>query len=1056
MPPTATSIIDNRDGNTLQLGIENITEGSRSLSVATAFFSLDALAIVAGNLHGCDSVRILFGHESDRTQRAKLLQRLREQSDADLAERRLDDPTLSNLAKIDALFKSKRIQARCYTARKFHAKAYLAERSHYPNQMGILGSGNFTSPGLTRNIELNVVLTPEQTAALSRWYEERWEEAVDDDVTAILQQEIKRQIDLYDPYAIYQRALLAWGDHYQGGIAAEDGLRLKRVLDPHQALGYRRALEILDREHGVLVCDGVGLGKSFIALALMEQFCRRKKNVLLIAPKNILESSWNSYLEEFLGDFRQPFGTIYEKAMTDLAFDADEESPADSSLKKQRELEKLIERVDVVVVDESHNFRTTSTQRYGTLKRIAESLSPVPGERKKVILLTATPINTRYQDLSAQLALISQEHGSLAGFDTARINAAARQADAVARKDEVGQLALDFDGMDRSGNEVLRKVLEATTIQRKRTTCIELARAVGKDLAFPIREAPTQMEYELSDSWKSVVRLSHKRFAPTAAFLKAMREEYKKAEAQKVVLKPTKLPGKSAGIKFAAFLPEQYRIAGDVGRRDYQTEVLLAGLVFTNTLKQLESSPAAFQGILQSLGTSLLARLRHVFGALADQDIEPHSGWVNTPINALALTDGEADEESGANADLNGEELDEWLEKAISGRHLHKKLDGFTADCFDVQKWRTDILNDLSYLRDIHRETVEARQLADFKLLKVKEILRDRLNRGQRVVVFTQSQRTSFYLEKTLIDEFPQASIARIDSNVKQETRADILHAFCPNYNPRPKQVRRERVDILICTDVLSEGVNMQEAECILNYDIHWNPVRLIQRIGRVDRRLDPQKNPVPHSFSIVNCFPPDDINDIIKLVDTVEQRTTRISRTVGIDQAFFKATDPAGTLKEFNSAIDGEPTAVDRANERYVSFLADPDRDIRAEVEQMPPGAFGVWERAPINGVFALFAMAEAGKDALSDSDRARSRAVLGMPVLALETAGKIGMDAAEILEVLSATVKGKRSGNPGDPNALKESLQRIKQAINQSFRSINLVAGIQPKLVCWMELRA
>ena len=89
-----------------------------------------------------------------------------------------------------------------------------------------------------------------------------------------------------------------------------------------------------------------------------------------------------------------------------------------------------------------------------------------------------------------------------------------------------------------------------------------------------------------------------------------------------------------------------------------------------------------------------------------------------------------------------------------------------------------------------------------------------------------------------------------------------------------------------------------------------------------------------------MNCFPPDDINDIIKLVDTVEDRTTRISRTVGIDQAFFKATDPAGTLKEFNAAIDGQPTAVDRANERYVSFLAAPDQNIRAEVQAMPPGA--------------------------------------------------------------------------------------------------------------------
>src|SRR5262249_18732792 len=158
------------------------------------------------------------------------------------------------------------------------------------------------------------------------------------------------------------------------------------------------------------------------------------------------------------------------------------------------------------------------------------------------------------------------------------------------------------------------------------STCIELAEAAGKTLTFPIRETPVALEYELSDAWKGVIRLAHKRFAPTAAFLKAMKEEYRKAERLGVEIKPPKLPAKTDGIKFAAFLPEQNRLSGEVGKRSYQVEVFLAGLVFTNTMKQLESSPAAFQGIVQSLGTSLLARLKYVFGDAADADIEPHSG----------------------------------------------------------------------------------------------------------------------------------------------------------------------------------------------------------------------------------------------------------------------------------------------------------------------------------------------------------------------------------------------------------------------------------------------
>ncbi|HSI72736.1 MAG TPA: helicase-related protein [Fimbriimonas sp.] len=1054
-PLVQSTIIDNLDGNTLYKGIRDISGHGRELCIATAFFSLDALNLVGQHLHEFESVRLLFGSEASKTTRRMLIEAMRQRSDQDLLKQRDKDPLLKGLEHALKLIEDGKLQARCYTKDKFHAKAYLAVKPGFPPYTGILGSGNFTRQGLTENIELNAHLTHDQAQQLKEWFELRWEEAEQDEVTEVLKKEIERQTYLYDPYIIYQKALLTWGKYHQGSIHADDGLQIKNMLDPHQALGYSRALEIINREHGVMICDGVGLGKSFIALALMEHFCRAnpRKNVLLIAPKSIMESSWSSYLETHLEDYRMPFGNIHEKSMTDLGFDLEDDTTTEAQQKKQAELKKLIDRVDVIVVDESHNFRSTNVQRYLNLKKLVQSESPLPEKRKKVILLTATPINTKYQDLSAQLALISQDFGTLAGFETAQITSAAKHADVEAKKGEQAQKTLDSIADTIEREEVLRKVLESVVIQRKRTTCIDLAKAVGKTLTFPIRENPQTLQYELSDSWKSVVHLAHKRFAPTAAYLKAAKAEYRKAEAAGLDPKPVKAPTKSDGIKFAAFLPEQYRTAGEIGKQSFQYEVFLAGLVFTNTMKQLESSPAAFQGILQSLGTSLMARLKHVVGDSANADLEQHSGWVNTPINALTMADGEADIQSGEDADLNGAELDAWLNKAIESRHLAKKLAEFTADNFNVEKWRKDILHDLAFLKEIHRETIEARQFPDHKLLATEQQLRKRLDKHQRVVVFTQSQRTSFYLEKAIQEAFPDAGIARIDSNVKQETRSDILYAFCPNYNPRPKLINRERVDILICTDVLSEGVNMQEAECILNYDIHWNPVRLIQRIGRVDRRLDPEKNPVPHSFSIINCLPPDDINDIIKLVDTVEDRTTQISKTLGIDQAFFKATDPAGTLKEFNKVVDGEPSLTDKANERYVAAIASPDPETLKQVENLPPGAFSVWENAPANGIFALF---EMGADEKTTAlDREHFRSVIGAPILALECDGNANFDGPKILDMLEQTVKGERSGKAGNEEEIKETMKRLRNKVNQSFRRINLSSTIQPRLVCAMELR-
>ena len=1056
-----TSIIDNQGENTLHHALNQITTNGTEFWIATAFFSLDAMNMMGDRLGQFERVRLLFGGDAAPTQRRKLLEMMRTRSDADLLKQREQDPLLKGLEFAKKLIEEGRLEARVYTKDKFHAKAYLAHCTGHPPLNGILGSGNFTRPGLTQNIELNVHLTIDQTQQLEAWFEEAWAIAEKDTITVELLDEIRRQLDLYDPYAIYQKALLAWGQHYQGKITDPKSLKVASELDPHQLLGYTRALEILDRENGVMVCDGVGLGKSYIALALMEYFCQQKKNVLLIAPKSIMEASWRDYLSRYLSDFRQPYGTIFEKTMSDLGFKPDDE---DNDTIKYRdkvdELQKLAERVDVIVIDESHNFRTTNTQRYNNLKRIGQALSADPDKQKKVILLTATPINTSYQDLSAQLALVAHETGNVSGYTAPKINTAAKQLDKEAKEktNKSSQPVLDMAVAEHDAT--LRTVLESIVIQRKRTTCIELAQSVGKQLVFPKREKPITPTYELSEHWKKVVEMAHSRFHPIAVALKKAKEDYQKAEAMGVTLKPFHLPARSSGIRFAAFLPQQYTKAGTIGKRNYQIEVFLAGLVFTNTMKQLESSPAAFQGILQSLGTSLIARLKFVFNDEAKPWIEPHLEWVRTEINKLEYelddeeesSDDEAVIADGESADQNGKE-GEWLQQAISSRHLHHKLGDFQEPSYDVERWKKDILHDLDHLREIHRETIEARRNTDFKLEVVAKILGERIALGQRVVVFTQTQRTSFYLEKQLQEKFKAAHISRIDSNVKQETRADILYAFCPNYNPKPRDQRRERVDVLICTDVLSEGVNMQESECILNYDIHWNPVRLIQRIGRVDRRLDPVKTPEPHSFSIINFLPPKEINDIIRLVDTVENRTTQISKTLGIDQAFFKSTDPEGTLREFNAMVDGEPTLLDKANAKYVKALASPDPELQAIVEQMPLGAFGVWTGAPTDGVFALFEM--KGTENLTKQDVEKFKGVLNLPILILKTDLGYSTDGGKILDILGQTVKGEKSGDPGDATKLAAELRTMKNKINQSFREINLVGSIQPKLVCWMELR-
>lgn len=1065
MSTTHSSIIDNRDGNTLLASLQTITNSGRELCIASAFFTLDALLLLSETLGHYEKIRLLFGDDADATQRRKLLEKAKLASETDLLKQREEGMALlSPLKVVEQLFKEGKIEARCYTQQKFHAKAYLIQRdAAFAPRQGIIGSGNFTRSGMTRNIELNLHLTIEQTAQLEDWFDARWGEAEKDVVTPDILTLIQSQITLYHPYVLFHKALAVWGEYY-GGQYEDSSL----PLDPHQEQGFQQALNIIGREQGVMVCDGVGLGKSFVGLALMEHFCRDGRNVLLIAPKNILDSGWKGYIDKYLYRYREPFGNITARPMTEFGFLPEEgrkdPPPTPALLEKRRLRDDLMERADVIVIDEAHNFRTTSASRYQNLLKIVQQAR---GRRKKIILLTATPINTEYADLSAQIGLITQEAGRVGGYDIVQIRASAKNLDKqiyqqIGKEEALpsGQLNL---GLRETDDQLLNKVLEALLIQRSRKTCKALAEAAGKVLRFPHRNDLKAEPYPIGAKHPEVlelITLSEKRFRAGINQLRKIEKEAAAAESAGQPLPAA--PIKSVkGIKLAAFLLEQYN-RNEPQIKAFQVEARLARLIYSNALKQLESSPPAFQGILQSLGEGLIARLEYVFPEDARPLIEPHLGWVRTPLfpseKKVDTSGGDDDDDAetqvdeGAAIDLSGGETDAWLEKSVQKRHLARKLAEFTNDRYDIDRWKTDLLADLGYLKGIHAATLKTRQKPDPKLLWGQDIIQAAVAQGKRVLVFTQSRRTAEYLEREL--KIKGANIARIDSRV-EDTRAAILHAFCPGYNPRPTPWPPsvpERVDVLISTDVLAEGVNLQEAGAIVNYDIHWNPVRLIQRIGRVDRRLDPAITPQTHSFDIYNVLPPPEIDSILELVGRVENRTLRISKTLGLDAAFFKSTDRAGNLIEFNGLYEGEMTGADRALADWLRQKSQPDPDLVGALKTLPPGAFGVWKNAPHNGLFALFVL-EATKDA-TDADRARFGNELGHPALALERPGLPPlMNAGEIFDLLRGTTKGQVSGTPSEETALNARLKALRNAVRQGFADIDLPRTIVPRLVCWME---
>lgn len=1109
-----SSIIDNQGENTLYQALQQITQHGHELWVATAFFSLDALNMLGERLDQCSNVRLIFGDDAAPSQRQKLLEALRERSQTDLLQRRDTDPLLRGLQYAKKLIEEKRLESRVYTKDKFHAKAYLAHCDGHPQLNGILGSGNFTRPGLTQNIELNVHLTIDQTVQLKEWFEEVWEVAEPDVVTDVLFDEILRHTRLYNPRAIFLKALFDWGQWIRGENLPLPG-RMPEVLDPHQLHAVREGLRILEDYRALMICDGVGLGKSFVALALMEEALLKGQNVALIAPKAIMDASWKALIEQHLRQHRRgirplelftmpdfqypPQGTEDEEArLLQRYTEANDIRRWEQRAIKLEDFETYSGQIDLLIVDESHNFRSAGSARYRNLLRLLAQARDRKGAR--TVLMTATPVNTGYADVTNQFRLLSNRSGTVDRDDRSSLAhtplaAAIREANALdaklreQRRATTTKVAIQarFDFIEElvtNPQSIIRDVLQKIAIQRSRATCQQQALDAGVPLRFPSRVGPVLQKYDLSPGYETLIKKTEEEFTSLA---KTLRDYFhailaaSQKSAKHVDRRSVKLP--DDGLRFSAYLldlylkPNQRDKEGEANLADANSEAFLASLVFANVMKQLESSPAAYVSILRSLGASLIARLVTAF---PDDDAvaalkEHHAQWVNrnvredaAPIeddleeqDPVAIDDEDAaKDEVEALPEPKAEVKRNRIENQLRSKSLQRAMAHFSPITHNVLLWRGHLENDLRRLEELHKRAVFTLQNhEDNKLKDFAGRLREFMERNERVLVFTQSVLTADYLSDHLPTLLPGKTIERIDGRIQGGLRASRLHRFAPLYNAPPPDMEPDLpvIDVLIATDVLSEGVNLQQAGAIINYDIHWNPTRLIQRVGRVDRRL--RDDDEDRSFTIVNCFPPKAIEDIIQLVRTVEGRVGAINAVTGIDQAFFKSEDEAGTLKEFNAMIDG---TVDARQELLSLFetarvpeseLPNVDREELNAAKDIPRGAFGVWEGCGHEGMFGLFKLEIIGQPPLAQREQVQH--LENRPVLVMKRGGKWVHNPVEILHFLSKTVSGEPSGTPPPDDAETLRMMRtMKQAAVDAIEG-TLPQIVVPRLVVWLELR-
>lgn len=384
----------------------------------------------------------------------------------------------------------------------------------------------------------------------------------------------------------------------------------------------------------------------------------------------------------------------------------------------------------------------------------------------------------------------------------------------------------------------------------------------------------------------------------------------------------------------------------------------VVGLIRTNFLKRFESSVAAFELSCDRLLRKLLAFLEvHSETGSEKKRLERWKSQ-NAEILGYAATrqlEFWEDDDGDPDDDIVPQEMLDAVEQL-------KRED------YDVAEMMSETFLDLDQIVQFIEEARKFETKHDDKLQKLIRLLKSKELAGQKVLIFTEFADTARYLKRQL-DKAGIEGVAQVDSATKTN-RADIIQRFSPYYNAHTTKMLvdsgRKEIRVLISTDVLSEGLNLQDASRMINYDIHWNPVRLMQRIGRVDRRMNPEIekhliNDHPEvassrgKVSFWNFLPPDELNAILTLYTKVTQKTLLISKTFGIEgKKLLRPDDDYDALKEFNHAYEGTKTAVEDMHLEYQALLLT-DPTLQDRLRRLPGGIFS-GRRRPAKGTTGVF----------------------------------------------------------------------------------------------------
>ncbi|MDR3290571.1 MAG: DEAD/DEAH box helicase family protein [Methanobrevibacter sp.] len=866
----ATKLIDNKKDFVYKELIDYLHKGSK-LSVISASFSIYAYYELKNKLNHVDNMRFIFKEphflkNNDKEVREYYISNINREKEIFGNEFELklkNEMNQGSVAKKCSEWIRKKVDIKSFkNLDSSEPRMIHIENINSEDNINITGTVDFTTDGLgitsSNRTDINTCFYGKESAdSYIHLFNPIWEdntlledikEEVLEHMEIIYKENPGEFIYFLSMYHIFHDYL----DELREDKIVKEGTRFKETQIWKKLYKFQKdavigAIDKIEKHNGCIIADSVGLGKTFTALAIMKYYELRNDRVLVLVPKKLREN-WVVYTQN---DKRNIF--------IDDRFRYDVLNHTDLSREKGDSGGINLKTInwgnyDLVVIDESHNFRNDNPYK-DKKTRYQKLMDDIlkDGVQTKVLMLSATPVNNRMVDIKNQIRFISEDNDN--SFESVGINSVEatlknaqmvfNQWSKLEEEDRTSERFVDMMDMDYF------KLLDTVTIARSRKH-IEKYYGLDEIGRFPKRMNPIN-QYPNIDTENmfppikkinnEINRLNLSLYKPMHYIIPQKREDYE--------------------IKYDTSLKGRLH---DFKQKDRENSIVQ--LMRINMLKRMESSIHSFRLTINRI----LERMNNVLNHL-------NEGVKFNPNMDINIIDMEENE----------------YEHLMFGNKKYKIL----LQDIDLLKWKPDLQGDKKKLENILEKANEISPERDEKLLKLKEMILDKVNNpintdNKKVLIFTAFADTANYLYENIhkwgLEELNLHSAMVTGSGNNKTTLKSIeskdINDILTNFSPISKEREKlhgkmdEEIDMLIGTDCISEGQNLQDCDYLVNYDIHWNPVRIIQRFGRIDRI-----GSLNNGIQLVNFWPNIELDEYIDLTERVENRMVMVDTTATGDE---------------------------------------------------------------------------------------------------------------------------------------------------------------------------